>query len=395
MRKFLFGLICLSLISSFFIKENVVKADEIDLNATSAVLMEPISKEVIYSKNPHEKLYPASMTKMMGLYLILEAVDNNKISFDDEVIVSSYASSMGGTQIFLEENEKMSLNDLFKSVAINSANDAIVAMGEYLASSNEKFVEMMNQKAQEFNMKDTHFVNATGFDDPNHYTSAYDMALLGCHLVEFDEKILKYTSMQEGYVRENTKEPFWLVNTNKLLKYYEGLDGLKTGYTKNAGYNLTATAKRNGVRLVSTVMHLDTIAHRSQDTIRLLDYGFSKLKAVSLFNKDDVVSSFVIDETLKKYLNVCVKQEVKLIIEKNENIDDIKIKAVLEKNLDKYDLGEEVGYLEIITPSNKIFKYKIYASNEVKGINFFMYLINIFKRLFAINNENRLPEGKY
>ena len=383
MRKFLFGLICLSLISSFFIKENVVKADEIDLNATSAVLMEPISKEVIYSKNPHEKLYPASMTKMMGLYLILEAVDNNKISFDDEVIVSSYASSMGGTQIFLEENEKMSLNDLFKSVAINSANDAIVAMGEYLASSNEKFVEMMNKKAQEFNMKDTHFVNATGFDDPNHYTSAYDMALLGSHLVEFDEKILKYTSMQEGYVRENTQEPFWLVNTNKLLKYYEGLDGLKTGYTKNAGYNLTATAKRNGVRLVSTVMHLDTIAHRSQDTIRLLDYGFSKLKAVSLFNKDDVVSSFVIDETLKKYLNVCVKQEIKLIIEKNENIDDIKIKAVLEKNLDKYDLGEEVGYLEIITPSNKIFKYKIYASNEVKGINFFMYLINIFKRLFA------------
>ena len=383
MRKFLFGFICLSLISSFFIKINVVNADEIDLNATSAVLMEPISKEIIYSKNPHEKLYPASMTKMMGLYLILEAIDNNKISFDDEVIVSSYASSMGGTQIFLEENEKMSLNDLFKAVAINSANDAIVAMGEHLASSNEKFVEMMNQKAKEFNMNDTNFANATGFDDPNHYTSAYDMALLGSHLVEFDEKILKYTSMQEGYVRENTKEPFWLVNTNKLLKYYEGLDGLKTGYTKNAGYNLTATAKRNGVRLISTVMNLDSIAHRSQDTIRLLDYGFSKLKAISLFNKDDIVSSFVIDETLKKYLNVCVKEEVKLIIEKNENIDDIKIKAILEKCLDKYNLGDEVGYLEIITPSNKIFKYKIYASNEVKGLNFFMYLINIFKRLFA------------
>ena len=383
MRKFLFGFICLSLISSFFIKINVVNADEIDLNATSAVLMEPISKEIIYSKNPHEKLYPASMTKMMGLYLILEAIDNNKISFDDEVIVSSYASSMGGTQIFLEENEKMSLNDLFKAVAINSANDAIVAMGEHLASSNEKFVEMMNQKAKEFNMNDTNFANATGFDDPNHYTSAYDMALLGSHLVEFDEKILKYTSMQEGYVRENTKEPFWLVNTNKLLKYYEGLDGLKTGYTKNAGYNLTATAKRNGVRLISTVMNLDSIAHRSQDTIRLLDYGFSKLKAICLFNKDDIVSSFVIDETLKKYLNVCVKEEVKLIIEKNENIDDIKIKAILEKCLDKYNLGDEVGYLEIITPSNKIFKYKIFASNEVKGLNFFMYLINIFKRLFA------------
>lgn len=383
MKKILFLILSFILIFNGFNKKNIVKADELDLFSTSVCLMEPISKRVIYSKNPHQKLYPASMTKMMGLYLILEAVENKKISFDDEVIVSSYASSMGGTQIFLEENEKMKVQDLFKAVAINSSNDAIVALGEYLASSNDNFVKMMNDKAKQFNMNDTHFNNATGFDDPEHYTSSYDMALLGSYLVGFEDKILKYSSMQEGYVRENTSKPFWLVNTNKLLKYYEGLDGLKTGYTKNAGYNLTATAKRNGVRLVSTVMHLDTIAHRSQDTIRLLDYGFSKLKAVSLFNKDDVVSSFVIDETLKKYLNVCVKQEVKLIIEKNENIDDIKIKAVLEKNLDKYDLGEEVGYLEIITPSNKIFKYKIYASNEVKGINFFMYLINIFKRLFA------------
>ena len=221
MKKILFLILSFILIFNGFNKKNIVKADELDLFSTSVCLMEPISKRVIYSKNPHQKLYPASMTKMMGLYLILEAVENKKISFDDEVIVSSYASSMGGTQIFLEENEKMKVQDLFKAVAINSSNDAIVALGEYLASSNDNFVKMMNDKAKQFNMNDTHFNNATGFDDPEHYTSSYDMALLGSYLVGFEDKILKYSSMQEGYVRENTSKPFWLVNTNKLLKYYE------------------------------------------------------------------------------------------------------------------------------------------------------------------------------
>ena len=178
MKKILFLILSFILIFNGFNKKNIVKADELDLFSISVCLMEPISKRVIYSKNPHQKLYPASMTKMMGLYLILEAVENKKISFDDEVIVSSYASSMGGTQIFLEENEKMKVQDLFKAVAINSSNDAIVALGEYLASSNDNFVKMMNDKAKQFNMNDTHFNNATGFDDPEHYTSSYDMALL-------------------------------------------------------------------------------------------------------------------------------------------------------------------------------------------------------------------------
>lgn len=384
MRKFFIAFLSLLTIITSFVQPFKVQADEeIDLNATAAVLIEPISKKVIYEKNAHQKLYPASMTKMMGLYLVLEAIDNGRISFSDQVIVSSYAASMGGTQIFLEENEKMPLEDLFKAVAINSANDAIVALGEHLASSNNNFVKMMNDKAKEFGMNNTHFVNATGFDDPDHYTTAYDMALLGSNLVGFDEKILKYTSMQEGYVREDSKEPFWLVNTNKLLKYYEGLDGLKTGFTQKAGYNLTATAKRNGVRLVSTVMNLDTIAHRSQDTIRLLDYGFSKLKAVSLYGKDDIISTFSIDETLKKYLNVTAKKEIKIILDKSEKEEDLIINAVLEKVDGFYKEGDLVGFLEIKTPSGKVFKYDLYALNSVEKPNFFSYLWNILKRLFA------------
>ena len=381
MKKFLFLILSFILIFNGFNKKNIVKADELDLFSTSVCLMEPISKRVIYSKNPHQKLYPASMTKMMGLYLILEAVENKKISFDDEVIVSSYASSMGGTQIFLEENEKMKVQDLFKAVAINSSNDAIVALGEYLASSNDNFVKMMNDKAKQFNMNDTHFNNATGFDDPEHYTSSYDMALLGSYLVGFEDKILKYSSMQEGYVRENTSKPFWLVNTNKLLKYYEGMDGLKTGFTNKAGYNLTATAKRNGVRIVSTVMNLDTIAHRSQDTIKLLDYGFSKLKAISLYSKDDVVSTFEIDASLNKYLIASCKQEIKIILNKEDDENDLLINAVLEKEA-PYIENELVGYLEIKTPSGVIFKYNLYALNSVSKPNFITYLLNILKQLF-------------
>lgn len=383
MKKFFIFLLSITILSGLFFNLKQVKAEEdVSLNATSAVLIEPISKRVIYSKNPDKKLYPASMTKMMGLYIVLECIEEGKISFEDEVVCSSYASSMGGTQIFLEENEKMSVEDLFKAVCINSANDAIVALGEYVASSNDNFVKMMNDKAKKFGMKNTHFNNATGFDDEDHYTTAYDMALLGANLVSFGNKILKYTSMQEGYVREDSSSPFWLVNTNKLLKYYDGLDGLKTGFTQKAGYNLTATAERNGVRLVSTVMNLDTIAHRSQDTIRLLDYGFSKLKAVSLFNKDEIVSSFEIDKSLDKYLNVVTNNDIKVIIDKNEKEEDIVINAVLEKENAPYVEGELVGYLEVKTPSGSVFKYNLYASNEVSEITFLTYLLNIIKRLF-------------
>ena len=351
-------------------------------NAVSGLLMEESTGEIIFEKDKDKQVAVASMTKMVAQIIILENIESGNIKWSDVVTASKNAADMGGSQIYLAANEKMTVRDLFKGISMASANDAVVAMAEYIAGSEDKFVKKMNDKVKELGLKNTVFKNATGLDEDGHFSSAYDMAIIARTLLSHQE-ILEFSGVYEDYLRVNTPNKFWLVNTNKLLKYYEGLDGLKTGYTKNAGYNLTATAKRNGVRLISTVMNLDSIAHRSQDTIRLLDYGFSKLKAISLFNKDDIVSSFVIDETLKKYLNVCVKEEVKLIIEKNENIDDIKIKAILEKCLDKYNLGDEVGYLEIITPSNKIFKYKIFASNEVKGLNFFMYLINIFKRLFA------------
>lgn len=211
------------------------EAVDLNLNATSAVLIESTSKMILYQKDKDKVLYPASMTKMMGMYLILEKEQEGKLSFDDVVIASEYASSMGGTQIFLEPNEKMTVKDLFKAVAVNSANDAIVALGEHIAGSNDGFVKMMNDKAKEMNMCNTNFKNATGFDDPDHYTTCYDMALLAAELLKFDEKILQFSRLEEAYVREDSECPFWLVNTNKLLKYYDGMDGLKTGVLINYG----------------------------------------------------------------------------------------------------------------------------------------------------------------
>ena len=240
----------------------------------------------------------------------------------------------------------------------------------------------MNEKAKELKMFDTHFENATGFDHDNLYTSSYDMCLLGSHLVGYGEKILKYSSMKEGYIREESESPFWLVNTNKLLNHYEGMDGLKTGYTSKAGYNLTSTAYRNGVRLVSTVMNLDTIAHRSQDTIRLLDYGFSKLKAISLFDRDEIVTTFKIDESMNQYLHVACKDDVKIIIDKSESENDIKINARLTKLSSPYKKGEKVGVLEIETKSNKKYTYDLYALNDVEKNNFFHYLFKFLRLMF-------------
>lgn len=290
MQKF-FMTILFSLLALLGVNKNVTpqtineEKPDLALNSSSVVLIEPNSKRVIYEENKDEKHYPASMTKMMGMYIILDNIQKGNLKWNDMVTASEYASSMGGTQIFLEPNEKMSVEDLFKSVCINSANDAITALGEHIAGSTPAFVSLMNKTAKQLGMNNTNFVNPTGFDDENHYTTPYDMALVASELVKFNEDLFRFTRLKEDYVRKDSSNPFWLVNTNKMLGHFDGLDGLKTGFTSKANYNLTATAKRNGVRLISVVMNVDTIAHRSQDTATLLNYGFNKMTAIKVFEK--------------------------------------------------------------------------------------------------------------
>lgn len=202
----------------------------IQIKAPVGLLMEFSTGQIIYEKNINEKKYPASMTKMMGLFIILEKINNGTIKYEDIVTVSENASSMGGSQVFLEPGEQISVHDLFKSICIASANDAIVALGEHIFGSEENFIQEMNNMAKKLGMNNTNFVNSTGFHDQNHYTTANDMAILALSLLtNYKEDVLKYTSMYESYIRESTEKPFWLVNTNKLIRFYDGMDGLKTG----------------------------------------------------------------------------------------------------------------------------------------------------------------------
>ena len=252
-RKVLISLVaCFTL--SCFIHVTVARADELVSDGKAAVLIEAQTGNVLYEKNAHEQFAPASMTKMMSMYLILEAINNDSLKWDEVIRVSEHAASLGGSQVFLKPGEEMSVKDLFKSVAIASANDAVTALAERVAGTEEKFVEKMNEKAKELGMENTEFKNPTGLSTEGHLTTAYDMSIIGRHLVQDYPEITEFSGLYEDYIRQDTESPFWLVNTNKLLKYVDGVDGLKTGYTKEAGYCLTATANRDDMRVIAVVM---------------------------------------------------------------------------------------------------------------------------------------------
>ena len=269
-----------------------VKAEDNNLvlapNAKSAIIMEYSTGKILYENNSHEKMAPASMTKMMSLLLIMEAIDNKTINLNDMVTVSSNASSMGGSQILLETGEQMSVEDLVKGVSIASGNDAVVALAEYIAGTEDNFVNMMNDKAKELGLKDTNFKNCHGLDEANHYSSAHDMAVIARNLVSH-EKILEFSSIYETYLRENTDRKIWLVNTNKLVRFKQGVDGLKTGFTDTAGYCLTATMKKDDMRVIATVMGESDATIRNNEVAGMLDYAFSMYKLDKVLSKDSIV----------------------------------------------------------------------------------------------------------
>ena len=225
----------------------------LDLKGKSLILIEQDTGKVLYENNSDQPLPPASMTKMMTLLLVAESLEEGRVSINDTVIVSEHAASMGGSQIFLEPNEEMSVDDLLKAVAIASANDASVALAEYIYGSEQAFIQAMNDKVAELGLEQTHFQNTTGLPAEDHYSSAYDMAMIARELLKY-EFITDYTSIYEDYLRKGTEDEFWLVNTNRLVKFYPGVDGLKTGFTQEAKYCLTATAKKDNMRLIAVVM---------------------------------------------------------------------------------------------------------------------------------------------
>ena len=268
-----------------------VRAEGLTSDAKSAILMELETGKVLYEADIHKQLEPASMTKMMGMYLIFEAIENGLLRWDEMVRVSDHAASLGGSQIYLKPGEEMSVDDLFKSVAIASANDSITALGERIAGSEEAFVERMNEKARLLGMSNTVFKNPTGLSDEAHVTTAYDMAILARALLLDFPDVLQYTSLYEDWIRNDTESPFWLVNTNKLLKAGLDVDGLKTGFTQRAGYNLTATAKRDGMRVISVVMGASKSDVRSREVAALISHAFSTYELIRKVDPDVVVGT--------------------------------------------------------------------------------------------------------
>jgi len=343
-----------------------VKAEELNLaeNAKSAILLEASTGEIIFEKNSHEKLHPASMTKMMSMLLILENIEKGVINWDDIVTVSSNASSMGGSQILLETNEQMSVSDLFKGIAVASGNDAVVAMAEKIAGTEALFVDMMNKRASELGLTDTNFKNCHGLDDANHYSSAADMAKIALELVKH-EKLFEYTSIYEDYLRENTDRKFWLVNTNKLVRFYSGADGLKTGYTGEAGFCLTATAKRNGMRIIAVVMGEPDSKTRTSDVSSMLDYAFAQYETETFLSTESILDTININKGKKEYVNIVPKENVTILNKKTDN------KKNATYNLEMYDMklplkkGDTVGKLSVYVDDNLYRDIDVTVSEDI------------------------------
>lgn len=356
-----------------------VKADtDLAPNAKSAILIEASTGKILYEKNSHEKLAPASMTKMMSMLVIVENIERGVIGWDDMVTASENASGMGGSQILLETGEQMSVSDMFKGVAVASGNDAVVALAEAIAGTEEEFVNMMNQRAKELGLKDTVFKNPHGLDDANHYSSAYDMMLIAKELVKH-EKVLEYTSIYEDYLRKGTPKELWLVNTNKLTRFYPGVDGLKTGYTQTAGYCLTATAKKNGMRLIAVVMGESDSKVRNAEVTSMLDYGFAQYKVNELLNLNTVVTKTEIEKGKLKEVNIVPIHNVTIVTRKTEKLGNITYNLHLDSVKAPITVGQKVGTLDIMENEKLLQTIDLTVQNEVQKANF----IDLYLRYFG------------
>lgn len=370
MRKFLF-ILCSFLLFCFSCKAELVNYSK------SAILIEPTTLRVIYDYNSEEKLPPASMTKIMTLLLIMEDIDNGIINMDDMVTISSNAANMGGSQVFLQEGMQIKVSELIKSVAIASGNDAAVALAEFTSGSTSSFVDRMNQKVSDLGLSNTHFDNVHGLDSETHYSTAHDMAIIASNLIKHT-KILEYTSLYEDYLNKPDGTKTWLVNTNKLVRYYDGIDGLKTGYTGNALYCLTATGVRNNIRLLSVVMGSDTSEHRSNDTISMLNYGFNNYRINKVVDKGQVIDNKIVYKGNIDNVDIITIDEVNDLIKVNEK-KEYNYKIDINKLVAPIKYGDVIGSMEIIDNNgNSIKKIDLTVAQDINKQN----LGNIFYKLF-------------
>ena len=375
MKKILSFLLTLIMFLSFItpIYANDLKLAE---KAKSAILIEASTGEILFEKNADEKLHPASMTKMMSMLLIIEAIEDGVLKWDQVIQVSENASSMGGSQILLETGEKMSVLDLFKGVAIASGNDAVVALAEAVAGSESNFVSMMNKRAKELGLTNTNFKNPHGLDDDNHYSTSRDMSIIAKELVKHNE-VLKYTKVYEDYLRENTDRKIWLVNTNRLVRFYDGVDGLKTGYTEKAGYCMTATAMKDGMRIIAVVMGEETSKIRNQEVSEMLDYAFAQYKVVNMLSNKNL-GKYRVSNGKEEYVNVVPTSEVTMLKKKSESNDNLSYEVKVKNLKAPIKKGDNIGNLIIKENGNAVRTLTLTTDKDIPKASFLdLFLRNI------------------
>ncbi len=358
-----------------------ISAMELATSASSVIVMEPTTGEIIYERNSHERRHPASMTKIMTMLLVMEAIEKDIIKWDDMVTVSSNASGMGGSQILLETGEQMSVYDMFKGLAVASGNDAAVALAEKIAGTEEMFVKMMNDRAKELGLQDTNFKNCHGLDDANHYSSAYDMAIMAKELVKH-EKIFEFTSIYEDYLRKDTDRSFWLVNTNKLVRFYPGVDGLKTGYTSEAGFCITATANINDMRIITIVMGEPDSDTRNKDVSSVFDYVYAQYGLQKIVDTETVLEEVSVEKGKVESIGIVAKEEVTDLYNKNDGTGEFTYDVEVDNLKAPLSKGDVVGKLTLKENNNVIRTIDLTINENVEKANIFELYLRYLKQIF-------------
>lgn len=351
------------------------------VNAPSAILMEQSSGQVLYELEADKKLPIASVTKSMTMLLIMEALDFGKIKYTDMVTTSEHAASMGGSQVFLEVGEQMSVNDMLKAIAVASGNDAAVAMAEFIAGTEPAFVEMMNKRAAELGCKNTHFINCNGLDETaEHYSTARDIAIISCELLKHP-KIQEYTTIWMDTLRDGA---FGLSNTNKLIRFYKGANGIKTGSTSTAKYCLSASAKRDGMQLVAVVLGAPTTADRFGSATRLLDYGFANYSVVNCAEKVGKLEPLPVIGGKEDTVSAAADKSVNFIVKKG-NSDKVEVKTTIDEPLRApIKKGQKIGEATLSVGGEKLAKCDIKATTEVKRMNVAAMYVRLLQKMLCM-----------
>ncbi len=367
-----------------YAKEKENNASALADQTKSAILIEQSTGKVLYSKNDNKKLPPASMTKMMTLLLIFKALDTGDLHLTDKVPVSEHAASMGGSQVFLEPGEIMSVDDMLKAIVIGSGNDASMAMAEYISGSEQGFVKQMNKEAALLHLTHTHFMNPTGLPEKNHYSSAHDMAVIAKNLLNH-KNILNYSSKYEAYLRQNTDHKFWLVNTNKMIRTYQGVDGLKTGFTQEAKYCLTATAKKNGMRVIAVVMGSPSSKVRNEQVASLLNYAYANYSVKTLVKPHTPIGTITLLKSGLKKVQVETNAPAAVVLKKGEKMG--RYSSALQLDKDKrapLKKGSKVGNYVIKKDNKVITKIPVVLSKTAPSATWWDYIRHTTDRLLSM-----------